>query len=49
MRETQNMLVAVGRRSNSRHCLIFANSRLMSTFLCHFLELLFVFSLVFAK
>ena len=43
MRETQNVLIAVGRRSNPRPSRIFANSKLISIFfLLHFLELLFV-------
>ena len=41
MRETQNLLIAVGRRSNPRLCRIFSNSRLSSIFYC-FLKLLFV-------
>ena len=50
-RETQNLLIPVGRRSNPRTSRIVANSRLISIFfLLLFLELLSVlFSLVFAK
>ena len=32
VRETQNLLIAVGRISNPRHSLIFANSSLISVF-----------------
>ena len=47
-RETENLLIAVGRRSNSRPSRIFDNSRLLFFFLLHFLELLFaVLSLMF--
>ena len=40
MRETQNLLIAVGRRSYLRPSRVFANSRLISVFLLNFLELL---------
>ena len=47
VRDTQNLLIAVGRRSNPRLSRIFANSKFFSIFLLHFLELIFVvFSLV---
>ena len=50
LRETQNLLIAVGRRSNSRSSRFFLLIRGLVLFFLHFLELLFVvFSLVFAK
>ena len=48
--ETQNLLIAVGHRSNPRPIRISANSRLSFFFLLLFLELLsVVFLLMFAK
>ena len=45
VRETQNLVIALGRRSNPRTSRIFANSRSISIFfLLHLLEWLFVVS-----
>ena len=46
VRETQNFLIAVGRRSNPIPKQIFLIRGLFLFFLLHFLELLFVASLV---